>query len=835
MKARDLVFSYRQSEWRKTRIAALKKMRAFPHPRTIELLMEVIVDPKDLGEAALALRSLAQMRDPYASAAFLSLYEKIQPSLLTDWVEAANAIPWLQVKHALVKEWDKAGFEAEQSRHQEAVILSLSEFRHAGMATRLIRMLQGDCSIELKKACLMALGSISRSPHEIEELRSLFQESPALDRLAQAAIKQATARKGVRAIQVLQTLLSEESHHSHLSFELGTYPDTEVQSALSQFTPLTASQTISVLHGVDTSWAAELIQAVTWDASDFKVAARLGESRRPKNLFSDPDAAQWMVLFAQGTTDLQEMLGTQLGLAADTHTQIAWINLWQMAASIGKKVDLPRSQLLRGSDEGRARAIRAIAEIGNSSEYLEDFYKFSSVSSLVVQKAWLRFGASIKTTLDCQKILQDFLTLNSGVQKELLPHLLELFSNHLDQLKPGPLSQFLIQCIKTGPHLGEASELALLRMIRRAPVPEFEEWTLSESRSDQDAVRLHAVIALGSFRRSQGAVSRLLNIVETESKHPIILGRAVDSLLRIELPTARAALVHVLESHSDDPEIVDVIYRRFKPIPGEADPSLVSRMDALIQKSPNHVALNKWTALRDRLGGAGGDKIKASIPHLDESIVKDLPEFAALPPVIQSTLRSAELLVSESLKADRAFDLAPALIQWCKAIDLTLDRRLGAERFFPLLENRLSEVQSQMQSLGLREDYLAPDRFLERIGATKKLPTELIPVHKAKTMTKAFFDGRIAEDRFRVFDGLRAWAVVILVFCRKLPGKDTARIPSLGQDDELIHLAKTLMQLQDLRNPAAHRQTYLDREFVNQLRAAALSALSAACRWFPKI
>lgn len=810
-------------------------MRSVPHPRTIELLMEVIVDPKDLGEAALALRSLAQMRDPYASAAFISLYGQIQSTLKTDWVEAASFVPWLSVKQLLLDEWFKATFDTEETRHQEAVILSLSEFRFAGMADRLFGILKNESPTELKKACLIALGSVSRDPQAIEAIRPLVQDHPALARLAYAASKQAAARQQIQPAQIIETLMSEVGRHSHLSFELGTFQETSVREAISKISPLGTRQAIAVLHGVDAQWASDLLSSLKWDSSDFQIASRFGERRRPPVVVKDASFAEWVALCGNEDEGLRDLLLSGLKAAQETKAQIAWINLWQMAAVIGKKVLLPKDVLIRGSDEGQARAIRAIAEIGATEDYIEDFKGFARAPSLVVKKAWLRFGASLKTKVDCQHILSEFLKLDAGLQKELLPNVLELFAKHLDQLKPGPLSQFLTQCTRSVESLGEASEISLLRIVRRAPVPEFEEFALLESRSEKDAVRLHAAIALGSYRRSAGAVTRLLNLIETEVKNPSILGRAVDSLLRIELPAARAALVQVLEKHSDDPELLDVIYRRFKPIPGEAEPTLVLRMDVLIQKFPDHVGLNKWIALRDRLGGAGGDKTKTSIPSLDSTLVKDLPEFPVLPPVIQATLRSAELLVSESVKSDRGFDLAPALIQWCKAIDLTLDRRLGAERFFPLLENRLSEVQTLMQGLGLREDYLAPDRFLERIGAASQLPTELIPVHKAKTMTKAFFDGRIAEDRFRVFDGLRAWAVVVLIFCRKLPGKDTARIPSTAQDNELIHLSKTLMQLQDLRNPAAHRQTYLDREFVSQLRAAALSALSAACRWFPKI
>jgi hypothetical protein len=834
LKARDLVSAYRLSEWRKTRVAALKRMRLSPHPRTIQLLMEVVIEPKDLGEAALALRSLAQMRDPFANAAFISLRERIQPALLTDWVEASSAVPWLKVKKILQAEWSKLSFDHEETRHAEAVILGLSEFRDLGVEDRLLQLLEEDAPIELKKACFIALGAVSRNPEKIELVRSTIQGTPALDRLAHAAIKQTTYRKAVSLEQVIETLISDPKAHAHLSYELGTFPEEEVRAAVEGLPGLKVAQVIRLLHGLDAPWVDTLLIHQSWTHEDYAVACQYGESRFPSLSSLDTKAAEISILFENGTEGFKKLIEQGLQESNESKSQVAWLNLWQVAHVLGKRVTLPRELLFSGTDEAKARAIRAIAEMQETAPYIKDFEGFARSPSVLIQKAWLYFGASLKTGVDCAFIITEFLSVNAATQRELLPGLLELLAQQVDQIKGEGLAGFVLRYCQQSDSLDESSQIALLRIVRRSPNPEFEEWVLKMTRSESERVCVHAVVALGSYRRSQAAVGRLLVLIDA-TKSPSVLGRTVDSLLRIELPSARAALVHVLEKHSDDAELVDVIFRRFKPIPGEAEPTLVAKMDALIRSFPNAKALHQWMALRDRLGGAGVDRPQVSLPEVDTTLIQDLPEFKELPAVIQATLRSAELLVAEGIKHDRALDQAPALIQWCKAIDLTFDRRLGADRFFPLLENRLSDVQKLMQSLGLREDYLAPDRFLERIGAARKLPTELIPVHKAKTMTKSFFDGRIAEDRFRVFDGLRAWSVILLIFCRKLPGQEAPRIACLGQDDEIINLAKTLMQLQDLRNPAAHRQTYLDREFVAQLRTAALSALSAVCRWFPKI
>jgi hypothetical protein len=82
----------------------------------------------------------------------------------------------------------------------------------------------------------------------------------------------------------------------------------------------------------------------------------------------------------------------------------------------------------------------------------------------------------------------------------------------------------------------------------------------------------------------------------------------------------------------------------------------------------------------------------------------------------------------------------------------------------------------------------------------------------------------------RLFDGLRAWAVIFLIFSRKIPLATGAVGPILKlqgtTDDQAISMAKKLMVLQDLRNPAAHRQTYTDLAMVENVRAEAVALIN---------
>jgi hypothetical protein len=180
-------------------------------------------------------------------------------------------------------------------------------------------------------------------------------------------------------------------------------------------------------------------------------------------------------------------------------------------------------------------------------------------------------------------------------------------------------------------------------------------------------------------------------------------------------------------------------------------------------------------------------------------------------------------------------DKAPTVLQYCKALDLVLDRYLGHQRLFPRIDAALPEFQQVWHRLGFVEEYPLVDRVIHLTGLKGRITPEHFPLHKAKMMCGTFFNGRIMQDRYKVFDGLRAWAVIFLIFARRIPGKDGGVGPlvALNHADEAdcVEVAVKLMNLQDLRNPAAHRQTYPDLDSVRSVREDALDLVNRILDW----
>jgi hypothetical protein len=70
-------------------------------------------------------------------------------------------------------------------------------------------------------------------------------------------------------------------------------------------------------------------------------------------------------------------------------------------------------------------------------------------------------------------------------------------------------------------------------------------------------------------------------------------------------------------------------------------------------------------------------------------------------------------------------------------------------------------------------------------------------------------------------------AVMLLLFGRSIQGTKPV-IPLKGATEDLIiHICKKLMLLQDLRNPAAHRQTMVKFMALDQARNEVFGLLSS--------
>ncbi|MEK7691611.1 MAG: hypothetical protein AAB425_11390, partial [Bdellovibrionota bacterium] len=124
-------------------------------------------------------------------------------------------------------------------------------------------------------------------------------------------------------------------------------------------------------------------------------------------------------------------------------------------------------------------------------------------------------------------------------------------------------------------------------------------------------------------------------------------------------------------------------------------------------------------------------------------------------------------------------------------------------------------------------------RLMQSLGLDGLMPQQAFPAHKMGQIAYGVLTGRIAQERFRLLDGLRAWAGSLLLFSIRPKGPQFAErtlVPLPGASPvRIIELARRLMALQDLRNPAAHRQTmlkFLDIQAVRREVIAVVNLIS---------
>jgi hypothetical protein len=146
---------------------------------------------------------------------------------------------------------------------------------------------------------------------------------------------------------------------------------------------------------------------------------------------------------------------------------------------------------------------------------------------------------------------------------------------------------------------------------------------------------------------------------------------------------------------------------------------------------------------------------------------------------------------------------------------------------FPKLEHSLHEFQNVLHAVGLHEDSPSSQYVLKQMDLEKHFSPQSLPLHKMSMVAYGIRTGRIVNEQFKILDGLRAWAVMLLLFSRKIQGTKPIILLKNTSDDQIVSFSKRLMKLQDVRNPVAHRLTVVKFLALDEIRNEVFSLLSA--------
>ena len=306
----------------------------------------------------------------------------------------------------------------------------------------------------------------------------------------------------------------------------------------------------------------------------------------------------------------------------------------------------------------------------------------------------------------------------------------------------------------------------------------------------------------------------------------------MDTLTALPGTRAKRLIIDYLSENCEDLEICEKILRCFNA-PDSPNDFFIKAIDEILERVPLHplkdgfiLLREKFTLNRNTSALFGGTTKGVDIQAIDRELSRNISGYEEFNESVKTALRSAELPYQHRELFDEFVDKASSIVEYCKGVDLLLEQSLGKDLLFPKLERSLQEFQNTLHFVSLNEYNPSPEQVLQQLELGGHFSHQSLPLHKMTLVAQTILNGKIVYQQFKTLDGLRAWAVILLLFCRSFQGRK-AIIPLKGATDEqLVGLCKRLMELQDIRNPFAHRQTALKFLELDQIRKQVFSVLT---------
>lgn len=363
---------------------------------------------------------------------------------------------------------------------------------------------------------------------------------------------------------------------------------------------------------------------------------------------------------------------------------------------------------------------------------------------------------------------------------------------------------------------------------------------------EEDSILLPAFLAAKALAAEEFSEAIAVHL---RSGRAAVSGRALDALLFLRGNRPKRLVFEHLEKNALDLEVCEKVIRDLKP-PQDANAHFVARLDAFLLSHPKHPLRDGFLHMRESLASGVSQRVQAALEksgfapsEMDDALKKRVDGFDGLNEEVKAALRAAEAPFLRPDVFNGLVDKSISILEYAKALDLVLEHELGRQALFPKLESNLAWFQNRVHAVGLAEDAPHGERVMRHLALERAFSPESFPLHKMTTLCRTVLTGRILFEHWKVFDGLRAWAVVLLLFCR--PGAQTAqgahgaqssqssvgREPPLvffpgASDAALVDFAKRLIDIQEVRNPAAHRKTHLDFDAVEDVRTEVFALLA---------
>jgi len=850
--ARELIQIFNECQWRSTKIQVLKALSKFPTQRSLEFLFRIAQEEKDVPLAEIAVRALGHSHHILAARFLVHLYEN-GPALLKPYIIGAlGNIPDRTLAEDLLKELPLA-IETNQMLLVKNLVLTLGELKVKEALPVLDCLALRKEHPQMAHSALMSIGKIARDVRILDRLEHVYKDDLFEYQIFTTARNQVQMRSQWKLEDYLQKLFESPVFHPNLPFELGHFDADDVKEGFKLYNSpqhfVRLCYALSRVHFPEIQkWYEELLnlkelasdqlaQALESLASHYsEECADLVMSLQKKAFAAakSPVFDKWLEALSLTSPKADErfknLVETEDYANLPDEQRIRLINHWvnfglsiqcdtKRALALCKNLE---SMLEREKSKAvQARLMRAIGQIGQPGNKIMSFIR-EHIKEPLLTPSCLYFLELCPQAQNAQLITSLFPELKHKSSFAVAALKALAVCQELPTSKE--LEDFFKACL--GSDAAIETQNHALQLLARHPLKSLQPLAAKHLKS-HPRVQLAAVITLKSFN-DEAAVEALEPCLTSPSES--IRGRALDTLTGLPGNRAKRLVIDFLKENSQDAEIVDKIVRCMTPPTGPSE-YFVSAVEQILAKHPNHPHLEGLTDLRTRMGQniSEGSSLRippdANIAKIDRELSQKLKYYAQYDESAKSALRSAEVPFHRPEIFDQFVDKSAAVLGFCKAVDIILEKHFGRRHLFPRLEQHLHEFQNAAHAASLNDDYPSGERVLERLSLEKHFTVQSLPLHKMSMVAQGILNSKIVHEHFKIIDGLRAWAVVLLLFGRKTP-KTLINLPQ-ASDEQIVTLAKKLMNLQDLRNPVAHRQTLLDFKTADQVRQEVMLVLKS--------
>lgn len=849
--SRELLLLYRLSLWRTTRLKIVRALSRVPSPRALEFLMRMALNEGDIVLCEEAIWALGRSRKGVAARFLCHLFEACSQVIRPKVVAAIGE----SLDITLVSSFQKMLFAIENPQHSllaRNLALALAQLKCPTVLPWLEKMMLESSDVAGVQGALLAYGKIARDASFCERNETMLQKDMQLWQLAQTVLAHIQFRNQWKLEDYLQKLFEAEKIHSALPLELNGFSESDVYEGLKIFaSESNVSRLATALASISFErvpfWYAEFFDVNTLHpdslvsvlrsvsrhvSAEFKSMLEMVLLRIVRERLAVDVLEAWaeaVVLALPKPEDLiQDVVLNDTFLDwPDTH-KVALLNALTTHGLVIQKdvkrkravVKLIESLLFKKlSNAVVARALRALGqleEVGNKTH--EAMRKFVAVEELLSS---CLFVVEKVPSLQSSAVLAQAMELNSNADVKLRTMFLKAGAPQ-QELVSDALVALVDNCMRS-----KNEALATEALLCAAAHPKALFVSGVRLALENAALRLPAVLAAKALG-SEELLDSLGSCLRAPSES--VVGRTVDAL--VAFSSARAKRM-VLDYMCANPLNIDVCEKVIRTLdaPARAGDFFAGKIGDVLRDYPAHPLREGLFGLRERLSQGKSYSIEMQVglgdmQELDKEIESRISGYMGFDNDVKSALRAAEMPFFRPEMFTGAIDKSSSVIAWCKAIDLAMERHLGRKMLFPKLENSLHEFQNVVHMLGLNDSQVSYSRLKQALKLDGVLGDEHFPAHKMTLVAQGILSGRIVQDHWRILDGLRAWAVVMLLFMRgeHMPnGKPLLSHGALSQKG-LIDFVKRLVTLQDVRNQAAHRETLLQFPQIDELRGEVSAA-----------